>query len=63
MKDEYSATYDERLAYVYIKKLGERKDFGKTIELLKARVFVDLDVDNNILGIEVIGIIIDQEKT
>ena len=60
MKDEYAATFDHGSVYVTIKSGISIK---KTIRLDGAQVLVDIDKDNNILGIEVLNVKLDQTTT
>ena len=53
----YNATIDDYgSVYIYKDSLGVRERFYKTIKLDKAQVYVDIDKDNNILGIEVLNV-------
>lgn len=60
MKSLVEGTFEDGLLYIYIDKRLKKKQINKTVELKGAQVYVDIDKDNNILGIEVLNIKLDQ---
>ena len=53
----YNATIDDYgSVYIYKDTWKAKERFHKTIKLPRAEVLVDIDKDNNILGIEVLNV-------